>query len=175
MPELNTARDKVRVGSEEHAARGAHELSAFSYQVDCFAEGAQVVKHSHPFSIANRFHEKRIRQIGAATEAQKVPSTTVLSKAAQQEPAMTTFVDHRNAPLDGQFRNQLQTNIFRRSVGISDPFAAMSAVPHDARQRPTCTAVSGRVLVPRLQMSILESPVDTLHSVVFVFSVDEGF
>ena len=26
---------KGRVCSEEHAARGAHELSAFSYQVDC--------------------------------------------------------------------------------------------------------------------------------------------
>ena len=83
--------DKGRVCSEEHTARGAHELSAFIYQVDCIIEGAQFLKHSHPFPTANRFHEQGIRQIGAATEAQKVPSTTLLLNA-QQEPAMTTFV-----------------------------------------------------------------------------------
>ena len=34
----------------KNTQRGAHELSAFVSQVDCFAEGAQLLKHGHKFS-----------------------------------------------------------------------------------------------------------------------------
>ena len=42
--------DEARVGSAEHGARSAHELFPFISQVDCFAEGAQLLKQSHKFS-----------------------------------------------------------------------------------------------------------------------------
>ena len=51
--------DKGRVCSEEHAATGAHELSAFIYQVDCFTEGAQVVKTQSPIVDHEQIRRER--------------------------------------------------------------------------------------------------------------------
>ena len=106
---------KARVGSEEHAPKGAHELSALTYQVDCVAERAQLLKHSYPFLIANRVHENGIRQIRAATQAETVLPYQCAAKGrpARARHDRLSGPDHRNAPLDGQFRNQLQTNFFR--------------------------------------------------------------